>query len=66
MAELARREGIAVSYLTRILGLTLLAPDLVEVILHGRQGTEITLARLMERLPGDWETQRGCLSSRTH
>jgi hypothetical protein len=64
MAELAQREGIAVSYLTRILGLTLLAPDIVEVILDGRQGSGVMLVHLMERLPIDWERQRDCLSSR--
>ena len=66
IAELARRERIAVSYLTRILGLTLLAPDIVEAILDGRQGPEVTLVRLTEKLPGDWETQRDCLSPRSH
>lgn len=36
--ELAEREGIAPSYLTRVLRLTLLAPDIVESILDGRHG----------------------------
>ena len=58
MAELARREGIAVSYLTRILGLTLLAPDIVEAILEGRQGAEMTLARLLEPFPAQWQAQQ--------
>ncbi len=60
MAELARREGIAVSYLTRILGLTLLAPDIVEAILDGRQGPEVTLARILEPSPVEWEAQAAC------
>ena len=38
IAELAEREGIAPSYMTRVLRLTLLAPDIVEAILDGRQG----------------------------
>ena len=33
IAELAEREGIAPSYMTRVLRLTLLAPDIVETIL---------------------------------
>ena len=37
IAELAQREGIAVSYLTRVLRLTLHAPDIVEAILDGTQ-----------------------------
>ena len=35
IAELAEREGIAPSYMTRVLRLTLLAPDIVEAILDG-------------------------------
>jgi ParB-like chromosome segregation protein Spo0J len=38
IAELAAREGIAVSYLTRILRLILLAPETVEAILDGTRG----------------------------
>ena len=57
IAELARREGIAPSYLTRILGLTQLAPDIVEAILDGRQGPEVTLARLLEPFPVEWDRQ---------
>ncbi|AXS40174.1 hypothetical protein [Breoghania sp. L-A4] len=51
IAELAEREGIASSYMTRVLQLTLLAPDIVEAILDGRQGPEVTLARLLEPVP---------------
>ena len=58
IGELAEREGIAVSYLTRVLRLTLLAPDLVEAIMDGKQGPEVTLARLREPFPVEWEGQR--------
>ena len=57
IAELAEREGIAPSYMTRVLRLTLLAPDIVEAILDGRQGPEVTLARLMDGFPAEWEVQ---------
>lgn len=57
IAELAEREGIAVSYVTRLLRLTLLAPDIVEAILDGRQGPEVTLARLIEPFPLEWQAQ---------
>ena len=63
IAELAEREGIAPSYLTRILRLTLLAPDIVEAILDGKQGPQVTLARLMDGFPEEWEAQQvifGC------
>ena len=56
--ELAEREGIAVSYLTRVLRLTLLAPDIVEAILNGRQGPDVTLVQLFEPVPVGWRDQR--------
>lgn len=58
IAELAEREGIAPSYMTRVLRLTLLAPDIVEAILHGRQRPEVTLARMLEPFPLFWVEQR--------
>ena len=62
MAELAEREGIAASYITRVLRLTLLAPDIVEAILNGRQGPEITLAQLLEPFPASWVEQNYAFS----
>jgi len=59
IAELAEREGIAPSYMTRVLRLTLLAPDIVEVILDGRQDPEVTLARMLEPFPVAWSDQPG-------
>ena len=57
IAELAEREGIAPSYMTRVLRLTLLAPDIVEAILDGKQGPEVTLAQVLEPFPPEWERQ---------
>ena len=57
IAELAEREGIAPSYMTRILRLTLLAPGIVEEILDGSQRTTVTLASLLEPFPVDWTRQ---------
>ena len=57
IAELGTREGITLSYLTRILRLTLLAPDIVEAILDGQQGPEVTLARVLEPFQVEWEGQ---------
>jgi len=57
IAELARREGIASSYMTRVLRLTLLAPDLVDAILRGQQGTEVTLARALGPFSVKWSEQ---------
>lgn len=57
IAELAEREGIAPSYMTRVLRLTLLAPDIVEAILDGKQRPEVTLVRLLEPFPAEWAGQ---------
>jgi hypothetical protein len=57
IAELAEREEIAPSYMTRVLRLTLLAPDIVEAILEEAQGPEVTLARVLEPFPLTWQHQ---------
>ncbi len=57
IAELAEREGIAPSYMTRVLRLTLLAPNIIEGILDGKQGPEVTLARVLESFPMEWHVQ---------
>ena len=56
--EIARAEGINDSYVSRILRLTLLAPDIVEAIVDGRQPPALALARLMKPFPAAWEEQR--------
>ncbi|MDA0962029.1 MAG: hypothetical protein O2898_03815 [Proteobacteria bacterium] len=57
IAELAEREGIAPSYMTRVMRLTLLAPDIVEAILDGKQGPAVTLTPLLEPFPAAWVEQ---------
>ena len=55
--ELAAAEKINSSYVSRLLRLTLLAPDIVEAILDGRQPETMTLPGLMEPFPVEWELQ---------
>lgn len=57
IAEIAAAEKINESYVGRVLRLALLAPDIVEVILGGRQPSEVTLAVLMRRFPVLWRAQ---------
>ncbi len=61
IAELAEREGIAPSYMTRVLRLTLLTPDIVKAILAKQQGLEAMLAQLLEPFPLSWTQQRELL-----
>ena len=58
VTELAAAEKIERSYLCRVLGLTLLAPEIVEAIMEGRQAAEVTLPALMKGFPVGWESQR--------
>jgi hypothetical protein len=44
IAEIANAEKINESYVGRVLRLTLLAPDIIEAVLGGRQPAEMTLA----------------------
>ena len=63
IGELAEHERIAHSYMTRVLRLTLLAPAIVEEIVDGKQGPDLTLRRLLEPFPPEWSAQRlGCSS----
>jgi hypothetical protein len=64
ISELAEREGIAPSYMTRVVRLTMLAPDIVEAILDGKQGPEVTLARVVEPMPVEWSEQPSSLLTR--
>jgi len=52
--EIAHAEQINESYVGRVLRLTLLAPETVEAILHGRQPAWLRLDDLMKRLPALW------------
>ena len=55
--EIAAAEKINSSYVSRLLRMTLLAPDIVEAILDGRQPTEMTLAGLMAPFAVVWGEQ---------
>jgi hypothetical protein len=55
--ELAAAEKINSSYVSRLLRLTLLSPDIVEAILEGRQPEGMTLPGLMEPFPVEWDRQ---------
>jgi hypothetical protein len=60
-AELAKAEKVNDSYLSRILRLTLIAPDIIEAILTGRQPSTLQLDDLLKPLPAVWELQHSAL-----
>jgi site-specific DNA recombinase len=62
VVEFARASGCTVRYVTRLLKIAYLAPDIIEAILGGRQPRELTLAQLFRTdIPLDWQAQRQAL-----
>ena len=57
VADLAGAEKINQSYLCRVLRLTLLAPNIVEAILDGRQLATLQLETLLKPFPVEWKVQ---------
>jgi len=56
---IAEREGLERSVVTRLLTLALLAPEIIERCLAGRQPRTLTLRWLQRnRLPIDWQAQQ--------
>jgi len=58
IAELAAAQKINSSYVSRLLRLTLLAPNIVGAILDGRQPEGMTLPGLMDGVAVRWDSQR--------
>jgi hypothetical protein len=57
--ELARTENLCKLHTAKLLPLAFLAPDLVEMILDGRQPPRLTLTALIDQtLPDSWADQR--------
>jgi hypothetical protein len=65
IAEIAAAEKINESYVGRVLRLTLLAPDIVEAILNGRQPASLQLPILLKPLPIEWDAQRRAFGTPT-
>ncbi len=55
--DIANTEKINPSYVSRILRLTLLSPEIVEMILDGRQPPSMTIKFLQKAFPLSWELQ---------
>jgi hypothetical protein len=58
MTDLAEQEGVTVAYVCRLLPVTCLAPDIVELILDGRQPKGLRQAEMLGNGPLSWEEQR--------
>jgi hypothetical protein len=58
IGDLARAEQIDHSYVSRLLRLTLLAPDIIVAILAGQDGVPTKLPDLLQPFPAEWDQQR--------
>ena len=54
---LARAKGVNSTYVSRVLRPTLLAPEIIEAILDGRQPVEMQLDDLLRGFPLEWDHQ---------
>jgi DNA invertase Pin-like site-specific DNA recombinase len=63
--EVAHAEDLIPSYVTRLVRLTFLAPDITASILSGRHDPDLSVSRLMAdtRFPLDWNDQRRSFAS---
>lgn len=57
LEEIADAETINPSYVSRLLRMTLLAPDIVEAILAGSHPIGLTTAKAMQPFPVEWRHQ---------
>jgi hypothetical protein len=60
IAEIATAEGVNPSYLSRVLRLTLLAPDIVETLLDHPQ---LPIRALLTPFPENWIDQRSLFAN---
>ena len=61
MVEIAKRNGVGKQYVSRLIRLAFLAPEMVERIAAGRQPLELTAQALRSGrfdIPVDWVTQK--------
>jgi site-specific DNA recombinase len=65
LRDIAGEERVSSSYISRLVRLAFVAPDIVTAILNGRHPPQLTANRLMDdtRLPLDWRGQRELLCS---
>ena len=63
-SDIARNEGLHHSTVNELLRLTLLAPDIIDRAMAGRQPRRLTLMWFQRnRLPVDWRAQRDIIAS---
>ena len=59
---LAKQTGFDERYISRILPLAFLAPDVIEAILDGKQDPNLSLEKCVNELPSEWALQQAALA----
>ena len=59
--SIAKETGLDERYVSRIIPLAFLAPDLTEAILEGKQAAHLSLDSCLGNIPEDWNQQRAQL-----
>ena len=65
LEAIAHRAGVSPRYVSRLLPLAFLAPEIIEAIMQGRHPADLSAARLTNRLelPLDWAHQRALIGA---
>jgi site-specific DNA recombinase len=59
---LAKQTGFDERYISRIIPLAFLAPDITEAILDGKQDPNLSLEKCVNELPSEWALQQAALA----
>jgi len=63
-SDIAKAEGLHASTVNELLRLTLLAPDIIEMLMTGTQPRRLNLMWFQRnRLPVDWQAQRAIIDN---
>lgn len=58
MTSLARQAGLTERYVSKVFACALLAPDIIESILEGRQPQDLNFEKMRQNIPLSWVQQR--------
>ena len=59
---LAKQTGFDERYISRVIPLAFLAPDITEAILEGKQAPDLSLQNCVDEIPLEWSLQRAALA----
>ena len=60
---MAKQTGFDKRYISRIIPLAFLAPDITEAILEGKQVPHLSLEKCIGQIPFEWSQQRAAMTA---